>query len=270
MIDSNPALTKSTRPVAIVTGGSSGIGKATAARFVQQGWHTVICGRDTDRLGKAVEELKAIDAHFDMTHVGVPEDAGIVPIAENDPNEEPRVGWHQTDVRRREEIEKLASEVHRMLGRIDVWVNNAGVAPMESIADLSDDDFSATIQTNVAPVFQSTRVLWPIFRAQRAGVIINISSLAATDPFPGFSLYGASKAWVNLFTQATAAEGEADGIRIYAVAPGAVDTPLLRGLFPDFPDEQTLEPEQIADCIWTLCQSDHDMPSGTTVEVSAQ
>ena len=82
----------------------------------------------------------------------------------------------------------------------------------------------------------------PSCRAQSGGTIVNISSLAAVDPFPGFSLYGASKAWVELFTRATADEGRGIGIRAFAVRLGAVDTPLLRGLFPEFPARKRAVP----------------------------
>ena len=72
-------------------------------------------------------------------------------------------------------------------------------------------------------------------RRQSGGTIVNISSMAAVDPFPGFSVYGATKAWVELFTKAIAEEGRADGILAFSLRLGAVETPMLRGLFPDFP-----------------------------------
>ena len=104
-------------------------------------------------------------------------------------------------------------------------------------------------------------------RQQRSGVIVNISSVASVDPFPGFSIYGACKAWVNLFTKALAAEGKPLGIRAYAIAPGAVETSMLRSAFPDFPADHTLRPDDIAAAIEAVCDDRLAHSSGQTIFV---
>jgi 3-oxoacyl-[acyl-carrier protein] reductase len=104
-------------------------------------------------------------------------------------------------------------------------------------------------------------------KSQGGGVLVNVSSMASVDPFRGFSIYGASKAWVNLFTQAIAEEGRPLGIRAFAVAPGAVETQMLRANFPDIPRDRTLEPADVAAVILSLCDERMRHCSGQTIFV---
>ena len=104
---------------------------------------------------------------------------------------------------------------------------------------------------------------------QRGGTIINISSMSAVDPFVGFSTYGASKAWLDLLTHSLAQEGKDLNIRVCSIRPGAVDTPLLRGLFPDFPPEQCVTPEAVADIVLGCVTSPSDYPSGSAFPIVA-
>jgi NAD(P)-dependent dehydrogenase (short-subunit alcohol dehydrogenase family) len=105
-------------------------------------------------------------------------------------------------------------------------------------------------------------------RAQGGGTIINLSSLASFDPFPGLSVYGACKAWVNLFTRGIANEGRPHNIRAFSVALGAVETRLLRGLFQDYPADKTLTPEEVADLVFTLTSPTFRHSSGQTLQVN--
>ena len=103
---------------------------------------------------------------------------------------------------------------------------------------------------------------------QRSGTIVNISSLSAVDPFVGFSTYGASKAWLDLLTHSLAQEGKDSNIRVCSLRPGAVETPLLRGLFPDFPAEECVSPERVAQEVWGCVNSPDDYPSGSAFPVT--
>jgi len=123
-------------------------------------------------------------------------------------------------------------------GRIDVLVNNAGVAPLSPFGAITEESFEQLININVRSGFYLTQLAWNTMVKQGGGTIVNISSLSAVDPFVGFSTYGASKAWLDLLTHSLAQEGKDLNIRVCSVRPGAVETPLLRGLFPDFPAEQ--------------------------------
>lgn len=234
------------RPGVLITGGSAGIGLATARRFAAAGYNVVICGRDQTRLDNAVEQIQTmqdqpytiIAVRCDLSEAGSAQD--LVEIA----------------------IERL--------GKIDVLVNNAGVAPLAPMHEISDDVFENTIQVNIRSLFYATRDTWQHMKEQGGGVVVNISSLSAIDPFPGFSLYGATKAWVDLMTTALAAEGDEHGIRICSLRPGAVETDLLRGLFPDFPADQCVSPDEVAEKVWECVTQPSAYPNGEHFPVTNQ
>jgi 3-oxoacyl-[acyl-carrier protein] reductase len=228
------------RPVCVVTGGSAGIGLAVAGHFAARGYRLALCGRDPQALRAAEQQLAqtasaCVTLALDLGLPGAPA--------------------------------RLIDEAVRRFGRVDVLVNNAGHAPRAPLEQITDGDFTQAVAVNVSAVFHATRAVWPVMRRQGSGVIVNLSSMASVDPFPGFSVYGACKAWVNLFTKATADEGRAVGIRVYAVAPGAVETRLLRGLFQDFPAEQALAPAEVAAVVGSLCEESLRYVSGQTVFV---
>ncbi len=226
------------RPVCIVTGASRGIGSAVARRFAQQGYDLLLTARSADDLESTAGQIEANGASC-MSVVA--------------------------DLERSETPTAIVTAAHERYGRIDVVVNNAGVAPRSPIIDLTTDAFDQALRINVAAVFHMTRAVWPFMRSRGQGTIVNISSLAAFDPFPGFAAYGACKAWVNLFTKAAAEEGRSDGIRVFAVAPGAVETSMLRGHFPDFPATQTLTPDDVAQLVAHVCQDAIRHATGETI-----
>ena len=226
--------------VCIVTGGSSGIGLATAARFVKEGYRVSICGRRSEALNKAVSQL------------GNPE--SVVSVCGD-------IGQAST----RQELVKQTLE---KFGRIDVLVNNAGAAPLGDFATIDEGTFDSVLDTNVKAVFSLTQSIWPILLNNGGGSVVNISSMAAIDPFPGFSIYGASKAWIELFSKAIAGEGTDHSIRVCCIRPGAVETDLLRGLFPDFPADQCVSPKEIADRVWACVSDPENHPSGEAFTVS--
>ena len=104
-------------------------------------------------------------------------------------------------------------------------------------------------------------------KAAGGGSIVNVSSQAAVSPFQGFSVYGGTKAFVDLFTKAVAEEGKPHGISVFSVRPGAVDTPLLRELFPDFPLDQAVTAEEVANVIWQLTQPEMRFSAGDPISV---
>ena len=234
------------RPSCLITGGTSGIGLATAQKFALQGYNIVTCGRDQQRLNQAKEQISASSKEpmLCLTHVA---DLSVDGTAT-----------------------QLATDAIQQLGKIDILINNAGLAPLAPLEEVSDDVFEKTLNVNVRSSFYLTRAVWKQMKQQGGGVVVNISSLAAVDPFPGFSLYGASKAWADLMTTALAAEGTDSKIRVYSIRPGAVETPMLRGLFPDFPAEQCVGPEDVADKIWQCVDQPDDHSSGDHFVVMKQ
>jgi NAD(P)-dependent dehydrogenase (short-subunit alcohol dehydrogenase family) len=224
--------------VAIVTGGTRGIGQAISLALAEQGYSIVTCGRDREGLART-EGILSVSG---TTHLVL-----------------------EADVSSRSEIERVVDQTMHRFGRVDVVVNNAGFAPLGPIDKVSDDDFLRTFQVNCAAIFYATRAVWPMMKVQGSGTIINISSLASLDPFPGFQVYGASKAWVNLFTKSIGDEGRPLGIHAFALALGAVETAMLRSAFPDFKGPGILEPEEVARFVVSLVDPAWHHASGSTI-----
>lgn len=154
-------------------------------------------------------------------------------------------------------------------GRIDALVNNAGLARVVPIADTTPELLDETYRVNTMSAAWATMLAWPAFQKQRSGRIINVSSVASIDPFPGFFAYAGSKAAVNLLTASAAKEGESIGVRAFAVAPGAVETPMLRAAFDEstLPRDQTLDPAEVARVILDCAQGRRDADSGRVIPV---
>ena len=209
---------------AIVTGAGRGIGRAVAARMARDGYNLTLAGRTAGSLNAAARDAR---------------------------RHKVKVLVAPTDVRVAAEVQALVDATVEAFGRIDLLVNSAAVAINQAqIEQFSEADFDATFDTNVKGIFLTTRAVWPVMKGQAdGGVIVNISSLSARNPFAGLAVYGASKAAVNLMTASLARIGRQHNIRLYAVGLGAVETDMLRGLFPDFPDEKVLRPEEVADLV---------------------
>ncbi|UCE60892.1 MAG: SDR family oxidoreductase [Phycisphaerales bacterium] len=228
------------RRTCIITGASRGIGLATALRFARSGCNVVASARDVSALGQVAEQIKAAGGRCEII-------AG--------------------DIGQSESANQLIAAAVEHFGRVDILVNNAGFAVLKPVEETTPDDVENSLRVNVQAVFNTTKAVWPVMKQQKGGVIVNVSSVASVDPFPGFSVYGASKAWVNLFTLATANEGRDLGIRAMAVAPGAVETQMLREHVPDFPAEQTLDPDAVAAVIESFCCDDMAYVTGQTIFV---
>ncbi len=226
--------------IVIVTGGGRGIGRAVCRRFAAEGDRVVAAARSPEEL----EETRRIIAAEGGQCVTQP-----------------------TDVSSPDDIDALIETTLRRERRIDVLVNNAGAAPQSEIEDLDENLFRAILSVNVDAVYRGCRSVWPVMVRQGGGVIVNLSSVASVDPFAGFTAYGAAKAWVNAWTRGLADEGKRVGIRVFAVAPGAVETKMLRDPFPDFPREQALDPADVADMVFTLAQPACRHMTGQTVFV---
>lgn len=225
--------------VCIVTGAGRGIGRAIAVRLCRAGARVLAVARTSSDLA----ETTALCAGNQTDHRCVALTADLsVPT----------------------QVEGSIDRCLETFGWLDVLVNNAGVAPLSTIEEMSAAAFNETMAVNVNAVFLACRKAWPaLVRGQ--GTIINISSLAAVDPFPGFTVYGATKAWVNAFTRGLADEGRAHGIRAFALALGAVETPLLRSLFPGFPADRTLPPDDVAGVVEWLIDERCGCATGQTI-----
>jgi NAD(P)-dependent dehydrogenase (short-subunit alcohol dehydrogenase family) len=161
----------------------------------------------------------------------------------------------------------LVPAVVDLLGRLDALVNTAGFARLVPMEQVTPELWRQTIDGNLSYVVDLTAAAWPVFREQGAGVIVNVSSLASVDPFPHFSLYAAAKVGLNLFTRCAGREGQPLGIRTVCLAPGAIETPMLRALWSEkvLPREKALDPLAVAAVIRDCVTGARRFESGETI-----
>jgi meso-butanediol dehydrogenase/(S,S)-butanediol dehydrogenase/diacetyl reductase len=220
--------------VAIVTGAGSGIGYATALELSRRGFTIVLVGRTPVKLQAAAKEI----GHDSLAIVAdVTRDADAI-------------------------IQKTLAK----FGRINVLVNNAGFAPAASIEQTTPKIWHEVMETNLSAVFYLCRAAWSAL-TKNGGAIVNISSMAARDPFAGFLAYGAAKAGLNTFGLSLAREGEPHGVRVYTIAPGAVETPMLRAIVSteQLPADQTLSPAEVASVVGQCVSGESSYASGEVV-----
>lgn len=227
------------QPVAIITGATSGIGLALTKMLDEKGWRLALAARTKSKLdGLAAKCNDAIAI--------------------------------ETDVADASAVRNLIETTEKHFGRIDALINNAGDAPLLPIDETTPDIISKALDINALGPGVAIHHAWPIFKRQKKGVIVNVSSRATEDPFPGFFAYAASKAAVNLFARSCGKEGADHNIRAFSVAPGAVETPMLRNLFgkDQLPESDTLTPDQVAEEIIACIEGKRDDRNGDTIYIS--
>ena len=227
-------------PVAIVTGASSGIGLATAHRLATAGYRLCLAARTEAALADAAATL---------------------------PGEPLTVA---TDIGALDQVDRLVDAAIDRFGRIDVLVNNAGFAPLKPIDETDAETLRTAFMVNAVGPAHAISRCWPHLGTHGQGCVINVSTMGTDDPFPGFFAYAASKASVNLMARSCANEGADRGIRAFSIAPGAVETPMLRGLFDtaQLPADACLAPDDVAALIVACIQGDHDDRNGDTIFIS--
>lgn len=222
----------------MITGAGRGIGRATAEHLAKLGYTPVAIARTPEDLERTI----AACGHG-MSAPG--------------------------DVSNPAEVERVVRLVIEAYGRVDAFVHCAGLAPLRAVDRLTVDEWNATIATNLSAVFYFCRLLWPVWRKQGEGVVVNVSSLSGRDPFTGFSAYGAAKAGVNLLGLELAREGAEIGVRVHTVAPGAVETGMFRSLMTpeQYPAEKTLDPADVARVIGLCVSGDLRYTSGEVIHL---
>ncbi len=187
--------------LALVTGGSRGIGRAIAAALLDQGVHVAICGRSRASLDQALGELSA----------------------------KGRIVGAVCNMGRNEEVEELFSFVERELGGLDILVNNAGVGRFAPVHEISLEHWREVIDTNLSGVFYATRAAVPMMQKRGGGFILNIGSLAGKNPFPAGAAYNASKFGLNGMSEAMMMDLRYENIRVSQIMPGSVETEFRPG-----------------------------------------
>jgi 3-oxoacyl-[acyl-carrier protein] reductase len=189
--------------VAIVTGGSRGIGAAIAALLAERGAAVVVSARDADRLNAAVKELEATGA-------------AVAAVA--------------GDVSKREDADRVVEAAKEKFGRADILVNNAGITRDGLLVRMKDEDWDRVMEVNLRGAFVMTRAVSKLMVRQKGGRIVNISSTAGAMGNAGQVNYSASKAGLIGFTKASARELSHWGILVNAVAPGLIETDMAAAI----------------------------------------
>ena len=235
--------------VAIVTGASSGIGEATAKRFAEAGASVVVADVDADGGEGTVADI---------------EEAGG----------EGR--FVQTDVSDPDDVDAMVETATDAYGRLDFAFNNAGIeGDNEPLADQPLDNFEQVIDVNLKGVFQAMRAEIPAMLADGEGAIVNTASIAGEVGFPNISPYTASKFGVIGLTKTAALEYSGEGLRVNAVCPGVIETPMVAGSDQETIDQAVAatpmgrlgQPREIGDAVVWLCSDEASFVTGEAMVV---
>ena len=237
--------------VVLITGALTGIGRATAVMFAQQGADVVVSGR-RDREGQElVAELRALGAEAEFV---------------------------RADVRNEEDVRHLVDETVKRFGRLDIAVNNAGIeGPRGLVTEQTAESYAATFDTNVLGVLLSMKHEQRVMGAQGSGSIVNVSSAYGSVGAAGASVYVASKHAVEGLTKSAALEMAGTGVRVNVVAPGTTDTAMLTrftntddnkaALVSTVPFKRLATPEEIAHVIVFVASANASYMTGASVAV---
>jgi NAD(P)-dependent dehydrogenase (short-subunit alcohol dehydrogenase family) len=210
--------------IAVVTGGTKGIGYAIAEKLLEAGARVFICARNKPELKLALERLSASG----------------------------RIEGEICDVRSEDQVRLMLEECVRVFGGIDILVNNAGIGIIgKTVDEMSGDEFRQTLETNLFGVFYACHYAVPLMRERGGGYIINISSLAGQNSHPRMAAYNASKFGLNGFSEALLQEVRQDNIKLSYICPGSVNT-FFGGDTPSKDNDWQLQPEDIAQVVCDL------------------
>jgi NAD(P)-dependent dehydrogenase (short-subunit alcohol dehydrogenase family) len=237
-----------TGSVALVTGATSGIGAATAAALAEQGAHVLVAGRSATRGEAVVASIRERGGKADFVAADLGDAASVRQLA------------------------RRATELGG--GRVDILVNNAGVFPFKPTEEVTEEEFDAVYDVNVKAKFILVGELAPAMAARGKGAIVNTSTMVASYGMSGMSLYGSSKAAVNLLTKAWAAEYGPRGVRVNAIGVGPTRTEgtaamgeNLDGLASQAPLGRPAAPEEIAAAVVYLASDAASFVQGVVLPV---
>ena len=240
--------------VALITGAGGGIGAATAARFCAEGARVLLCDWDAAALTETADQLRATGADVLALTANVADDA---------------------------QVRQLVAAAVERWGRLDILVNNAGVGSGTDLLSTSVEEWARVLDVNLKGPFLCCKHSVPVMLAQGGGAIVNVASISSTCGIPGQAAYGPSKGGLLQLTRQLAIEYARRGIRVNAVAPGTVDTPmlhktlarlddpnaLLQFLLNNHPIGRIAQPEEIASAILFLASDEASFITGASLAV---
>ena len=233
---------KLTNKVAIVTGGTKGIGRGIADTLVREGVSVCVSARHQAEIDQSIRELN---------NLGEGRAIGFV-----------------CDVRDYDQVRRLISETVSSLEGLDILINNAGIGIFETVENTSPEDFRAVLETNLFGVFHCCHAAIPEMKKRGGGYIINISSLAGANPHPRMAAYNASKFGLNGFSEALMQEVRHDNIKVSYIMPGSVNTE-FGGDSPSDEKSWQLTPDDIARVVIDLLHhDDRALPSRIEIRPS--
>lgn len=231
--------------IALITGGSAGIGLATAKQFVEEGAYVYITGRRKPEL-----------------------DAAVASIGSN-------VTGIQGDVTKLADLDRIYAQIGKEKGRVDIVFANAGGGPLVPLGSITEEHFDSVFNVNVKSVVFTVQKALPLM--PNGGAIVLNASIVSIKGFPAFSIYSATKAAVRSFARTWTTDLKDRGIRVNAVSPGPIDTPLLNEAFANPDDKKALaatvvmgrlgRPEEIAKAVVFLASSDASFITGAELFV---
>ena len=224
--------------VAIVTGASAGIGRATALALAERGLAVGLTSRNVGALESVARAIRAKGG---------------------------RACAVRADVAQRAQVEALADAVARELGPVDLLVNNAGVVARSPVVETSEKTWDAVIDVNLKGAFLCAKAVLPTMIERGRGRIVNVASISATLGTPSLAAYCASKWGVLGFTKALAEEVRGNGVHVFAVSPGSVNTEMLRHGLPGATPQ--MEPEDVASVIVYLASGAPSQMTGAAIDV---
>ena len=236
--------------VAAVTGGASGIGEATVRRFLAEGASVAFCDRDGERGQRVAAELETAGA---------------------------KVAFTQADVGTEAACLAFVNGAAQKFGRLDILVNNAGIRKYEKVDEASAASWNEILSVNLMSYVFCAKAAVPLMRGSKGGAIVNVASVRSVVAGGGNPQYDTTKAAVAGLTRALAADHSPDGIRVNAVCPGAIMTPLMSDQPPERQQEilapQALDrfgdPAEVAAAVVWLCSDDASFVTGVAMPVDA-
>jgi NAD(P)-dependent dehydrogenase (short-subunit alcohol dehydrogenase family) len=239
------------KPVVLITGALTGIGRAAAVIFAHEGAHIVVSGRRDKEGRELVAELQALGAEAIFVH---------------------------TDVRKDEEVRDLVDQTVKRFGRLDIAVNNAGTEGLRGlVTEQTAESYAVTFDTNVLGVLLSMKHELRVMLPQGSGSIVNVSSAYGSVGAAGASVYVASKHAVEGLTKSAALEVAGTGVRVNVVAPGTTDTGMLTrftntdenkaALVSTVPIKRLATPEEIAQVIVFVASANASYMTGASIPV---